>query len=128
MVPMRAGVDLVSVAAVRDSLEEHGEHYLRRVYTERERQECTTPAGVVDPERLAARFAAKEAMLKILRPGSVGLPLSAIEVQRQPGGWVELGLSGAAATLAAEIGIGELALSITHEAGYASAVVVAVCA
>ncbi|MEA2153345.1 MAG: hypothetical protein QOI18_1578, partial [Solirubrobacteraceae bacterium] len=36
MVPMRAGVDLVSVAAVRDSLEEHGEHYLRRVYTERE--------------------------------------------------------------------------------------------
>jgi holo-[acyl-carrier protein] synthase len=127
-VPVRAGVDLVSVASVRESLEEHGEHYLRRVYTDRERRECTTPAGVVDPERLAARFAAKEATLKVLRPGSVGFPLSAIEVQRQPGGWVELGLSGAAATLAAEIGIGELALSVTHEGGYASAVVVAVCA
>jgi holo-[acyl-carrier protein] synthase len=127
MVPVRAGVDLVSVDSVRDSVEEHGEHYLNRVYTERERRECSTPAGV-DPERLAARFAAKEAALKVLRPGSVGVPLSAIEVQRQPGGWVELALTGAAAALAAEIGIQELALSITHEAGYASAVVVAVCA
>jgi holo-[acyl-carrier protein] synthase len=124
---MRAGVDLVSVAVVRDSVEEHGEHYLRRVYTERERRECSTPAGV-DPERLAGRFAAKEATLKVLRPGSVGVPLSAIEVQRQPGGWVELALSGPAATLAAEIDISELALSITHEGEYASAFVVAVCA
>lgn len=125
--PVRVGVDLVSVDSVRDAVNEHAEHYLRRVYTERERQECSGPAGV-DPERLAARFAAKEATLKVLRPGSVGVPLSAIEVQRQPEGWVELELSGPAAALAADIGISELALSITHEGGFASAVVIASCA
>ena len=127
MVPMRVGVDLVSVASVRESVDEHGEHYLRRVYSERERRECSGADGI-DPERLAARFAAKEATLKVLRPGEVGVALSAIEVQRQPGGWVELGLSGDAARLAAESGIDQLALSITHEQGFASAVVIAVCA
>ena len=127
MVPMRAGVDLVSVAAVRDSLEEHGEHYLRRVYTERERQECTTPAGVVDPERLAARFAAKEATLKVLRPREEGIPWNAIEVRRDPSGWVEVELSGPARALAMDAGVSDLSLSISHEGGFATAVVVASC-
>jgi holo-[acyl-carrier protein] synthase len=79
----------------------------------------------VDPERLAARFAAKEAALKVLRPGEVGVSLREIEVVRSPGGWVELELSGPAATLARESGLSELAVSITHEAGFASAVVIA---
>lgn len=114
----------MSVEAVRESLGEHGRHYLDRVYTEREISDCTGPDGL-DPERLAARFAAKEAALKVLRPGEVGLSLREIEVVRSPGGWVELELSGPAATLARESGLSELAVSITHEAGYASAVVIA---
>ena len=121
---LRVGVDLVSVDSVRESLATHGEHYLRRVYTEREVRDCTGPDGL-DPERLAGRFAAKEATLKVLRPGGVGIVWSAIEVQRDSEGWVELALGGAAATVAAERGIGDLALSITHENGFASAVVVA---
>lgn len=124
MVALRVGIDLVSVEAVRESVSSHGEHYLARVYTEREVRDCTTAAGL-DPERLAARFAAKEATLKVLRPGEVGIPWPAIEVVRQPGGWVEVALSGPAAQLAAEAGIDELALSVTHESGFASAVAVA---
>ena len=124
---LRVGIDLVSVEGVRESVAEHGEHYLTRVYSEREVRDSTTPAGV-DPERLAARFAAKEATLKVLRPGDVGIPWFAIEVLRHADGSVGLELAGAAATLAAEAGITELALSITHEGGFASAVVVANCA
>lgn len=122
--PIRVGIDLVTVDSVRESLEAHGEHYLARVYTAREREDCTRDSGV-DPERLAARFAAKEATLKVLRPGEVGIPWYAIELRRSPDGWVELELSGPAAALAAERGISELAVSVTHEAGFASAVVIA---
>lgn len=121
---MRAGIDLVSVEAVRESLGTHGRHYLDRVYTEREVQDCTGPGGV-DPERLAARFAAKEAALKVLRPGDVGLSLSEIELRRSPEGWVDLELSGPAAEIAVATGLSDFSVSITHEGGFASAVVIA---
>jgi holo-[acyl-carrier protein] synthase len=121
---MRVGIDLVSVQSVRDSISEHGEHYLRRVYTDQEVRDCTTAEGV-DAERLAARFAAKEAALKVLRPGEEGLRLTCIEVIRDAGGWVGLTLTGVAAELAASAGLGELALSVSHEGGFACAVVVA---
>ncbi len=125
--PLRVGIDLASVDLVRDSISIHGEHYLRRVYTAQEIEDCTAPDGV-DPTRLAARFAAKEAALKVLRPGAVGVPLSAIAVVRDPEGPVTLELSGPAAILAQEAGITELSLSLTHEAGMAAAVVIASCA
>jgi holo-[acyl-carrier protein] synthase len=124
MMALRVGTDLVSVESVREALSAHAEHYLERIYTEQELQDCKTDAGV-DAERLAARFAAKEATLKVLRPDEHGVPWTAIEVRRDRAGWVEIGLSGIAATLAAEAGIEELALSIAHEGGFASAVVVA---
>jgi holo-[acyl-carrier protein] synthase len=122
--PFRVGVDLVAVESVQESIETHGAHYLTRVYTEREVEDCTSAAGL-DAQRLAARFAAKEAALKVLRPGDVGLSLREIEVRRDPGGWVELELSGPAAALARDAGLGDFALSLTHEDGYASAVVIA---
>jgi len=124
--PVRVGIDLASVDSVRDSIRTHGEHYLKRIYTECELEDCSTAAGV-DPERLAARFAAKEATLKVLRPDEEGIPWNTIEVRRHPAGWVELELSGPAAALAADAGVTELALSIAHEGGFASAVVIASC-
>ncbi|HEX2016532.1 MAG TPA: holo-ACP synthase [Solirubrobacteraceae bacterium] len=122
--PVRVGIDLVSVQGVRDALEGHGQRYLERVYTPAERQSCGGREGV-DPQRLAARFAAKEATLKVLRPGSVGVPWREIEVNRAPEGWVSLALSGAAAGLARQAGITDLALSLSHEGDLALAVVVA---
>jgi holo-[acyl-carrier protein] synthase len=124
-VPIRVGIDLVAADSVEQSLRAaHGERYLERVYTEREVEDCRTGAGV-DPERLAARFAAKEATLKVLPVGNEGLALTTIEVCREPSGRVHIELSGRAAELAADAGITELSASLTHEAGFAAAVVVA---
>jgi holo-[acyl-carrier protein] synthase len=123
---VRVGTDLVSVDTVRESIRVHAERYLERVYTQREVEDCSTPQGV-DPERLAGRFAAKEATLKVLRPREQGLPWNTIEVRRDPSGWVELELSGQAASLASDAGIVGLTLSIAHEGGFATAVVVASC-
>jgi holo-[acyl-carrier protein] synthase len=122
--PFRVGIDLVSADSVRESIETHGERYLERIYTEREVSDCRT-AGTVDLERLAGRFAAKEATIKVLRPGDDPVPWRDIEVQRDASGWVELRLTGRAARLASDAGIEDLALSLTHERGLASAVVIA---
>jgi holo-[acyl-carrier protein] synthase len=124
--PLRVGTDLVLIQTVRDSIDAHAEHYLERVYTEREVEDCRTPEGI-DPERLAARFAAKEATLKVLRPRDEGIPWNAIEVRRDPSGWVELALSGPAASLATDAGVTDFSLSISHEGGFATAIVVASC-
>jgi holo-[acyl-carrier protein] synthase len=121
---VRVGVDLVSVQSVREAIAAHGERYLERVYSEREIRDCTTTKGL-DPERLAARFAAKEAALKALRPGPDGVMFSSIEVRRDDAGWVELELSGGAAELARAAGMTELTVSIAHENGFACAVVIA---
>ena len=123
-VPIRVGIDLVAADSVEQSLRAaHGERYLERVYTEREVEDCRTGAGI-DPERLAARFAAKEATLKVLS-GEEGLALSTIEVCREPSGRVRIELSGRAAEIANEAGIAELSASLTHEAGFGAAVVIA---
>ena len=124
--PIRVGIDLTSVAGVQDSIDTHAEHYLDRVYTRDELAECRTPAGL-DAERLAARFAVKEAAMKVLRPAEDdAVPWNTIEVGHpDAAGSVEVELSGRAAELAAEAGLGELSASLTHEAEYAAAVVVA---
>lgn len=115
----------MSVQHVEESVRTHGSHYLERIYTGRELGDCWTAAGV-DSSRLAARFAAKEATLKVLRPQpDESIPWRSIEVRRHPAGWVDLELSGAAASIAQDAGLHGLALSLTHEEGMASAVVVA---
>ncbi len=118
--PLRVGIDSLDVARVEEAIAAHGERYLARIFTPSERADC-----VDDPERLAARFAAKEAALKVLRPDADHVPWHTMEVRRHPSGWVELSLTGRAAQLADRAGIAELALSLTHEGGRASAVVVA---
>jgi holo-[acyl-carrier protein] synthase len=122
---MRVGIDLVSIDSVHGSIREHGERYLERVYTERELRDCRTELGPV-AERLAARFAAKEATIKVLRPSAdAAVPWRSIEVVRHSSGWVALELSGEAAALADAAGLHGFALSLTHEAGHAAAVVIA---
>jgi len=120
----RIGIDMVAVDAVRESIREHGDRYLKRIYTDGELRDCHTPQGLV-PERLAARFAAKEAVLKVLRPVDEAIPWRTMGVVRHGAGWVTVELSGRAAALAAEAGLRDFELSICHEAGYASAVVIA---
>jgi holo-[acyl-carrier protein] synthase len=121
---VRVGIDLVAVTSVLESIEAHDAHYLQRVYTESEISDCRTAQGI-DPERLAARFAAKEATLKVLRPADEAVPWHTIEVLRHPSGWLELELHGPAEALAARQGLANFALSVSHERDYATAVVLA---
>ena len=88
---------------------------------------ATGGSGALAAESLAARFAAKEAVMKVLRPVGVQLDWRSIELHQMTGGWCEIRLSGAAAAMAAEAGIEELAVSLTHEATVAGAVVVGRC-
>jgi holo-[acyl-carrier protein] synthase len=120
------GIDLTSVSGVQDSISTHAERYLERVYTDAEVAECRTPGGL-DAERLAARFAVKEATMKVLRPTEHdAVPWTEIEVRHADASdAVEVELTGRAAELAAASGIGELVASLTHEAEFAAAVVVA---
>jgi holo-[acyl-carrier protein] synthase len=123
--PMRVGFDLVSVADVEVELRAPTrDRYLARVYTEREVADCTTDRGI-NAQGLAARFAAKEATIKVLPPMTTGIALREIEARRAPSGRVDIELTGAAAELAASGGIIGLSVSLTHEAGMAGAVVLA---
>jgi holo-[acyl-carrier protein] synthase len=123
---IRVGADLVMADQVAQSIACFGDRYLRRVYTEHEIDSCAGAPSVTSAG-LAARFAAKEATLKVLRPTGHRPQWRSLEVRRHDGGWCSMSLSGYAAELAAQAGLGELAVSLTHEEGIAGAVVVALC-
>jgi holo-[acyl-carrier protein] synthase len=124
-VPQRVGIDLVSIEAVEQSIARFADRYLERVYTEQELADCAGADGP-DASRLAARFAAKEAAIKVLRPANgQAVPWRDIEITRAEGGWAEIGLRGPAAELAQVAVLDEWAVSLTHENGYAAAVVFA---
>jgi holo-[acyl-carrier protein] synthase len=122
---IRVGIDLASVADVRESVVRHADHYLRRVYTKEEVAECGGPTDV-DAERLASRFAVKEAAMKCLRPAADdAIPWNTIRVHRDEIGTIGLSLSGRAAELADAAGICGFEASLSHEAEFAAAVVIA---
>jgi holo-[acyl-carrier protein] synthase len=123
--PLRVGLDLVEVSTVVESLRgAHRDHYLERVYTAREVEDCRGPSGRAEPERLAARFAAKEAAIKALPGAGEEVRLTSVEVVQDESRDVTLALSGRAAELFAESGATEIAVSLTHEGGFAAATVV----
>src|SRR5262245_10823642 len=122
---IHVGIDIVSVEDVSQSLERFGERYVRRVFTNHEAEYCRSGAGRAAAERFAARFAAKEATLKALQPDAPSADWRSIEVLRHASGRCEVVLHGEAAALAARQGIRALALSMSHHADSAAAVVVA---
>lgn len=123
------GMDLAAVADVEEAVRVHADRYLTRIYTSRELGDCLDAPPALAAERLAARFAAKEAAMKVLRPLSENddepIPWNTIEVVRGDSGAPMLALSGRAAELASAAHVTDLAVSLTHERAYAAAVVVA---
>jgi holo-[acyl-carrier protein] synthase len=123
---VRVGADVVAIHQVAESVDRFGDRYLERVYTEHELNSCTGSAAVRTAS-LAARFAAKEAAIKVLRPTGHQPEWRSMEVRSDPGGWCTMALTGHAAALADQAGISDLAVSLTHEGEVAAAVVVALC-
>ena len=122
------GIDLVMVSRVEASLARFGDRFLRRIFTDGEIAYAqASPASTA--ERLAARFAAKEAAFKALdlagRHGGMGIGWRQIEVAREDSGKCRLILHGAARAAADDAGVAELSLSLTHEGDYSAAVVLA---
>lgn len=113
------GTDLVGVARIRGVHTRQGERFLKRIYTADELAYClqaTDPA-----ERLAARWAAKEAVMKALGTGwTSGVDFPQIEVLSGSGA-PQLLLSGVAADVAAKLGIARWHLSLSHSDGIAIA-------
>lgn len=118
------GVDTVEIARIGGLWLRAGRRFLDRVYTQAEQDYCLQRGEPA--ESLAARFAAKEAVLKCLGTGwSVGLGFHQVEVVRSPRGSVAVLLHGAAADLAKDRGIQRIHLSLTHDGGLATAFAVA---
>lgn len=125
---MPVGLDLVRVQDVADAIARFGDRYVARVFTAAEAAYCAAAPGPIAAQRFAARFAAKEAARKVLRAGptDAGLGWREVEVCRDADGGPALRLHGAAAARAAAAGVTDLAVSLTHEAEWAAAVVTAV--
>lgn len=109
------GIDLVDVARFERSVT-RTPRLLERLFTPAERQ--------LKLRSLAARYAAKEALIKALG-GSDGVYWSEIEITREPSGRPHYVLSGSTAAVVVERGIDALHLTMTHDAGLAAAYVVA---
>jgi holo-[acyl-carrier protein] synthase len=128
---VRVGIDLVEVGDVAGSVRRFGDRYLHRIFTPHELASCRTdqgasgPGEAYSPESLAGRFAAKEAVVKVLRPVGARPEWRTIEVHRSDAGWCEIRLRGRAAGLAAEAHLADFTVSLTHESTMAVAIVMA---
>jgi holo-[acyl-carrier protein] synthase len=114
------GIDIVELERVAAALERHGQRFIDRVYTPIEAAICRGR-----PAELAARFAAKEAVMKALGTGARGVAWREIEVLLNRRGKPLVYLHGRAQERAREIGLDGLDLSMTHSRQYAIAFVVA---
>jgi holo-[acyl-carrier protein] synthase len=111
------GIDIIKVARIRETLARFGERFSRRVLTERERRYVRDR-----PETFAGRWAAKEAVSKVLGLGVRGIGWRDIEIERLPTGQPAVRLHGRAAARADQLGMERIALSISHESDYAVAI------
>ena len=117
------GVDIIETARLEEALRKHGERFSKRVCTPAEIAYCEkfkNPA-----QRLAARFAAKEAAFKALGTGwSEGLRWVDVEITHSASGKPELILRGRAEEIARRLGVAHTAVSISHSDRYVVAQVI----
>lgn len=110
------GIDLIEIDRIDESVTRHGDRFLERVFTEKERADCTKS------ERLAGRFAAKEAVAKALGTG-IGEHISwqDIEIQNDPKGMPYVTLSK---KVSSAFGEPKILLSISHSKTHATAIAI----
>ena len=121
---MAHGIDLVDFGRIEAMIERHGGRFLDRVFTAQEQSDAEKITNRV--EKLAGRFAAKEAVLKLLGTGWRGkIAWTDIEVTNSSLGQPTVKLAGEVKRIAAEAGVEQITLSITHTANFAIASAVA---
>ncbi len=111
------GIDIIKVERIRAALERFGSRFSRRVLTDAERRYVRDR-----PETMAGRWAAKEAVSKVLGLGVRGIGWREIEIERMPTGQPAVRLHGRAAARAEQLEMGRIAISISHESEYAVAI------
>ena len=111
------GIDIIQVSRIKATLAKFGRRFSRRVLTEAEDRYVRDR-----PENFAGRWAAKEAVSKVLGLGVRGVGWTEIEIQRLPTGQPSVRLHGRARQRAEQLGMDRIAVSISHEAEYAVAI------
>ena len=115
------GIDIIQTERIRHSVSEHGDRFLDRVFTEPEQRYCARNQKRYY-EHLAGRFAAKEAVLKVLGTGwRGGIAWTDIEILPEPSGQPRIKLTGECARIARELGITRWHVSISHIETHATA-------
>jgi len=112
------GVDIVEIARLEKAIARWGEGFLRRVYTDSELRLYRKKLS-----SLAARFAAKEAVIKALGKPTPNASLREIEILSDPGGRPVVNLYGKAQSQAKGLGLDKLAINLSHSREYAIALV-----
>ena len=115
------GIDIVETARIARLLEEHGQRFLDRVYTQLE-QDYANRNFKRRIEHLAGRFAAKEAVLKVLGTGwRGGIAWTDVEIRPEPSGQPVVVLTGESLRIATDLGIVRWHVSISHIETHATA-------
>ena len=115
------GIDIVETSRIRALVENHADHFLDRVFTRAEQTYCSkNPKRYF--EHLAGRFAAKEAVLKVLGTGwRGGIAWTDVEVTKESSGQPKIVLTGECERIARELGISRWHISISHIETHATA-------
>jgi holo-[acyl-carrier protein] synthase len=118
---LKTGVDIIEIPRIQAALDRHGDRFLQRVFTQAEIAECGGRA-----DRLAIRFAAKEATTKALGTGIGPVSWREVETLHKRSGEPYLILHGQAEMVAKYLGLTTWAVSLSHSRENAIAVVVAI--
>ena len=113
------GVDIVEIERVESAVKRGGERFLRRVYTETELRTCRDRVS-----SLASRFAAKEAVMKVLGTGGIGIAWREIEIITGDDGRPSVRLYGQALNKATKLNLKEVSVSLSDSKEYAIAVAI----
>src|SRR4051812_20859906 len=111
------GIDIIKVDRIRASLDRFGSRFTGRVLTPSEQRYVRDR-----PETMAGRWAAKEAVSKVLGLGVRGIGWRDIEIERLPTGQPSVRLHGRAEARSRQLGMVRIAVSISHESDYAVAI------
>ncbi|MFA6472157.1 MAG: holo-ACP synthase [Candidatus Latescibacterota bacterium] len=115
------GIDIVKIERIERMSILYGERFINRIFTKSEKEYCS---GKTKYESFAARLAAKEAMFKAIGRGWSECGFTSVEVVSDNRGKPFINLNGFSKTIAEELGVQRIFLSMTHDGGVSAAVIV----